>query len=81
MGGKAKGPKPLTAKEQEKKDAEARKKAIDNMWKACKNDKQGDAEKAIKNGFPVDYADEEVCGKLKPRLPREVPPASRLREN
>uniref|UniRef100_A0A6T7YVH9 Uncharacterized protein n=1 Tax=Prymnesium polylepis TaxID=72548 RepID=A0A6T7YVH9_9EUKA len=59
MGGKAKGPKPLTAKEQEKKDAETRMKAIDNMWKACKNDKSGDAEKAIKNGFPLDYADEE----------------------
>ena len=56
MGGKPKGPKVLTAKEQEKKDAEARKKAIESMWKACKNDKGGEAEKAIKNGFPLDYA-------------------------
>ena len=54
MGGK---PKAV----QEKKDAEARKKAIESMWKACKNDKGGEAEKAIKNGFPLDYADEDVC--------------------
>lgn len=60
MGGKSKGPKPLTPKEQEKKEAEARKKAVEGMWKACKNDRAKDAEKAIKNGFDVAYADEDV---------------------
>ena len=67
MGGKPKGPKVLTAKEQEKKDAENMKKAIEAMWKACKNDKGGDAEKALKNGFPVDYADEDVRSIWRPR--------------
>ena len=35
--------------------------AVASQCVSGKNDKGGEAEKAIKNGFPLDYADEDVC--------------------
>ena len=55
-----KPPKKLTQAQQEKKDAEDLKKAVDAMWKACKNDVAKSADEAItKKGFNVNWADED----------------------
>ena len=54
----AMAPKKLTEAQQKKKDAEDRKKAVDSMWKACKNDVKKSAEEAIsKKGYDVRYAE------------------------
>lgn len=55
--------KKLSNAQQLKKDAEDRKKAIDSMWKACKNDMTKSAEEAItKKGYDVCYAEVQTPG-------------------
>ena len=59
MGGK-KEPKKLTKAQQEQLDAKNREKAIEDVWKACKNDKGAIGTKALRLGYPLDYADPDV---------------------
>jgi len=56
MGGK-KEPKKLTKAQQEQLDAKNREKAIEDVWKACKNDKGAIVTKALTLGYTLDYAD------------------------
>ena len=75
MGGK-KEPKKLTKAEQEKLDAKNREKAIEDVWKACKQDKATAVQKALTLGFPLDYCDPDVRSPkpiiLQPQTPRDL---------
>lgn len=59
MGGK-KEPKKLTQAQQQQLDAKNREKVIEDVWKACKNDKPAMVTKALTLGYTVDYMDEDV---------------------